>query len=160
MPVLSETKQLLPLRLKLVFCNQFVVTHPFETNGLLADFANSKVSRTATGVARSLRVDVSRTAGLSSSLRVETSRCGCRSRRGCRIFSPLSNELHMPALLYLGSNGISTLLCVVAPALRGTILSYLNHRKQPTQSRRDRLCALRSPFIACHSVHCSSHKNY
>ena len=37
---------------------------------------------------------------LSSSLRVEISRCGRRSRRGRHIFSPLSNELHMPALLW------------------------------------------------------------
>ena len=67
---------------------------------MLLDFANFKVSRTATGVARSLRIEVSRTAGLSRSLRVEVRCRGRRSRRGRRIFfPPLSNELHMPALL-------------------------------------------------------------
>ena len=40
MSVLSETKQLLHGCLKLAVCNQIVATHPFETNGLLVDFAN------------------------------------------------------------------------------------------------------------------------
>ena len=85
MPVLSGSKQLLPFRLKLAFCNQIVVTHPFETNDVLADFANFKASRTATGVARSLlRVEFSRTSGLARALRVEVRHRGRRSRRGCR----------------------------------------------------------------------------
>ena len=86
MPVLSKTKQLLPFRRRLVFCNQIAITHPFETDDLLTDFANFIIA--------------SRTAGLAPFLRVEVSCYGRHSRRGRSINSPLSNELHVPALLY------------------------------------------------------------
>ena len=99
MPVLSETKQLLPFRRRLVFCNQIVITYPFETDDLLTDFANFIIASRTAGLACSVRVEVSRAAGLAPFLRVEVSCYGRHSRRGRSIFSPLSNELHVPALL-------------------------------------------------------------
>ena len=99
MPVLSETKQLLPFRRRLVFCNQIVITYPFETDDLQTDFANFIIASRTARLACSVRVEVSRAAGLAPFLRVEVSCCGRHSRRGRSIFSPLSNELHVPALL-------------------------------------------------------------
>ena len=99
MPVLSETKPLLPFRRRLVFCNQIAITYPFETDDLLTDFANFIIASRTAGLACSVRVEVSRAAGLAPFLRVEVSCCGRHSRRGRSINSPLSNELHVPALL-------------------------------------------------------------
>ena len=99
MPVLSETKQLLPFRRRLAFCNQIAITYPFETDDLLTDFANFIIASRTAGLACSVRVEVSRAAGLAPFLRVEVSCYGRHSRRGRSINSPLSNELHVPALL-------------------------------------------------------------
>ena len=83
MPVCSEVKQLLSFRVRLVFGNQIVITHPFETNDLLADFVNFIISRTA-GLACSVRGEASLAADLAPFLHVEASRCERRSRRSRR----------------------------------------------------------------------------
>jgi hypothetical protein len=103
MPVLSETKQLLPFRRRLVFCNQIVITYPFETDDLLTDFANFIIASRTAGLACSVRVEVSRAAGLAPFLRVEVSCCGRHSRCGRSIFR-LYQTNSMGLLFY--SNGI------------------------------------------------------
>lgn len=99
MPVLSETKQLLPFRRRLVFCNQIVITYPFETDDLLTDFANFIIASRTAGLACSVRVEVSRAAGLAPFSVSKSVVAVATVAAVAAFFSPLSNELHVPALL-------------------------------------------------------------
>ena len=122
MPVLSETKQLLPVRLKLVSVirsSSRIRLKPmvFWRTLPIPRSVELRPELRVLSASRSVELPVSRARSASRSV-VSVAAVAAVAA----FFSPLSNELYVPALLY--QRHLNFAVRVVAPALRGTMLKF------------------------------------